>query len=356
MTFSTTSKIDLASSDQSQLLYFERISQIKKIPIRGSFELLFRCNLKCVHCYLPKGYLKSADELSFEDICHIIDEICESGCIWLQFTGGEPLLRNDFLDIYKYAKSKGFLISIFTNGTLITQEIVDCLKEYPPYCVEVSLYSLIKKTYESITGTQESFERCLQGISMLVEAGISVKIKTVLMIANKNQIADIAKYAHRLGVEYKVFPIIIPTLDGSKDPCLLRVSTEDVTNLINIIDKNSDKHIFNLKYDSNTLKNEHLSSCGAGLNSFHIDALGNLTPCVILRTFTYDLRYGSFQDGWHKLVDYMNTFNLKYMKNDKYNNIQFYNNMQYNALYYNCPGCLYLEHKKNGLCRNTHEP
>ena len=168
------------------------------------------------------------------------------------------MLRHDFINIYKYAKSKGFLISIFTNGTLITEEFINCLKEFPPYCIEVSLYSLSKETYESITRTPESFQKCIKGINMLVEAGISVKIKTVLMIANKNQICDMAKYAHSLGVEYKVFSGIIPKLDGSKDPCFLRVSSEDITDLINIIDVNSDKQMFNSNYDNYAQNNEYL--------------------------------------------------------------------------------------------------
>ena len=249
----------------------------------------------------------------------------------------EPLLRSDFLDIYKYAKSKGFLISIFTNGTLITQELVNCLKELPPYCVEISLYSLTKKTYEYITGTSESFEKCLQGINMLVEAGISVKIKTVLMIENKHQIIDIAKYAHSLGVEYKVFPRIIPKLNGSKDPCLLRVSFDDVNNLINIIDTNSDQEACNLNYNNNISKNEYLP-CSAGLNSFHVDASGNLTPCVILRTFAYNILSGSFYIGWQKMVDYMSSLSFKEMKIDKYDETE------YKLICNHCPGLAYLEH------------
>lgn len=337
MTYSTTSKVDSVSLGKTDLLDFECAAQRKKIPIRGSIELLFGCNLKCIHCYIPEELKKSLGELSFEEICRVLDEIFESGCIWLQLTGGEPLLRHDFLDIYRYAKSKGFLISIFTNGTLITPKFINCLKELPPYCVEISLHSLTKKTYESITRHPGSFQKCIQGINMLVDAGIPVKIKTILMIANKEEIVDMAEYAHRLGVEYQVFSGIIPKLDGSKDPCLLRVSPEDVTNLINIINTNSGKQICNSKYDNNTTNNTYLP-CNAGVSSFHIDAAGNLTPCVIIRTFTYDLRLGSFQEGWRKLVDYRSSLNLKNMGTNKYDEIESH------LVCGHCPGWAYLEH------------
>ena len=79
----------------------------------GQFELTHRCNLRCQHCYIVRNNKKA--ELTYKEICRVIDEVRKEGCLWLCLTGGEPLLREDFLDIYSYAYKKGFIITIFTN-------------------------------------------------------------------------------------------------------------------------------------------------------------------------------------------------------------------------------------------------
>src|SRR4030042_3273966 len=90
----------------------------RRIPTDGSIEVTARCNLRCVHCYinLPlNDHAAQEKELSYKEFCNIIDQIVDEGCLWLLLTGGEPFIRQDFLDIYTYAKKKGMLITIFTN-------------------------------------------------------------------------------------------------------------------------------------------------------------------------------------------------------------------------------------------------
>ena len=142
-------------------------TQNKRIPLDGTFELTFRCNLKCKHCYCnqPVNDKKiKKQELSTEEIFRVFDEISEAGCFWLLISGGEPLLREDFEDIYIYAKRKGMLITLFTNGTLVNTKIAEMLKDYPPFLVEITLYGATAKTYEKITGVQGSFTQCIKGI------------------------------------------------------------------------------------------------------------------------------------------------------------------------------------------------
>jgi MoaA/NifB/PqqE/SkfB family radical SAM enzyme len=115
-------------------------------PMVGQFELTHRCNLRCRHCYIVRDTTKA--ELTYEEICRIIDEFHKEGCLWLCLTGGEPLLREDFLDIYSYAYKKGFIITIFTNAALLNEKMAKYLSRFPPFCIEVTLNGVTRKTYE----------------------------------------------------------------------------------------------------------------------------------------------------------------------------------------------------------------
>jgi radical SAM protein with 4Fe4S-binding SPASM domain len=269
----------------------------ERIPIDGSFELTFRCNLKCAHCYAV--YDPKKKDMTYKEICHILDEITDAGCLWLLITGGEPFVRNDFLDIYTYAKKKGLIITLFTNGTLVTSEIADYLKEWPPFVVEISLYGISEETYERVTGVPGSFERCIKGISLLLEKKIPLKLKTMVMTLNQNEVWDIKKYAEDLGVEFRFDPILNPRLDGSKEPCKLRISPEEVVKF-DLADAKRLKELreFCEKFWGSA-KSDKLYVCGAGLNSFHINPYGELSICIMSRVPGYNLRQGTFQEGYY---------------------------------------------------------
>ena len=118
-------------------------------------------------------------ELTYEEHCRLLDEITEAGCLWLLYTGGEIFARKDFLDIYTYAKQKGLLIGLFTNGTLITPKIADHLAEWRPFMIEITLYGRTRETYEQLTGIPGSYDRCMRGIRLLMERGLPLALKTV---------------------------------------------------------------------------------------------------------------------------------------------------------------------------------
>ena len=134
----------------------------RRVPLAGTIELTRRCNHHCRHCYnnLPAGDSKAlAEELNTDELLRILDELAASGCVWLLFTGGEILLRPDFLEIYIYAKERGFLITLFTNGTLITPQLADELARRRPFSIEITLYGATPETYERVTGVPGSFSR-----------------------------------------------------------------------------------------------------------------------------------------------------------------------------------------------------
>ena len=107
-----------------------------------------------MHCYnnLSSAQAAPEGELTYEEHCRILDEITEAGCLWLLFTGGEIFARKDFLRIYTYAKKKGLIITLFTNGTLIDEQVADTLADWWPFLVEITIYGRTKETFERVTG------------------------------------------------------------------------------------------------------------------------------------------------------------------------------------------------------------
>ncbi len=271
----------------------------------GSIEVTPYCNMKCVHCYVSHCHWEG-HILSYAEFCRILDEVAEEGCLWLLLTGGEPLLRDDFLDIYTYAKKKGIFITIFTNGTLITPDVARYLHDWPPKLVEISIYGATKATHESVTGVTGSFERCLRGIELLVEQGIKLNLKTVVMTLNKHECWEMKKLAKSFGLPFRFDPILNPELDGSRHPYDLRLTPEEVLTLDMEDPDRREEWIKGFQKRASLPKRgpfrDTVYLCGAGRFRFHMDAFGGLQACMITRQPSYDLRHGSFREGWQHFL------------------------------------------------------
>jgi len=301
--------MDTVSYEDFALGISHRVSG-KRIPLRGTIEVTRRCPLACAHCYnnLPLTDQQALDgELSYEEHCGILDEIVESGCFWLLYTGGEIFARQDFIDIYRYAKKKGLLITLFTNAVLINQKIADSLAEYPPHYIEISLYGRTKKTYEKVTGRPGSFRRCMRGIELLIERGMDVKLKTVTMTLNKHEIWEMKRFVEEeLGLEFRFDAMINPRLDGSQNPLALRLTPEEVVALdLQDPERLAEWNRFcehHIGPPADPKHSHDLYQCGGGVGSFAIDPSGNLTLCGMSASDIYDLRQGTFRDGWEDFI------------------------------------------------------
>lgn len=306
----------------------------KRIPYSGVIELSFKCNLSCAHCYVshpPEG-----KELTCQQICDILDAVVSEGCLWLLITGGEPLIRDDFLDIYAYAKKKGLLISLFTNGTLITEEIANYLKEWPPDKVEITLHGITKETYERVTGISGSFERCMRSIRLLLERKIYLNLKTSVMTLNKDEIWQIKRYADELGCHFRCDGLLHAGLNGDKNPCKVRISPEELVKLDREDEEASKEWIEFCQKFWGPVQSGKLYNCGAGLNSFHIDPYGKMSVCGTSRIPNYDIRRGAFQEGFYNFFPKILAQTLK----DKQNKCD---QCEMLALCGQCPGLAQLE-------------
>ena len=288
----------------SKRLHDKVVSQ--RIPITGSIEVTARCNLRCAHCYinLPAGDRQAQErELTYRELCDILDQIVDEGCLWLLLTGGEPFVRPDFLDIYTYAKKKGLLTSLFTNGITITPRIADYLAEWCPFSVEITLYGYTQEVYERVTGVPGSYEHCMRGIELLLERDIPLRLKTSLLTLNKHEVGDMQAYAEGLGVQYRFDPVLSMRIDGSRQPAQYRLSPQEVVEL-DLADEKRIKAWRELwdRLGGPPAQLEYLYQCGAGIGSFHIDPYGQLSVCMMSRVPSYDLLRGTFHEGWHDFL------------------------------------------------------
>jgi radical SAM protein with 4Fe4S-binding SPASM domain len=278
----------------------------KRVPMQVSIEVTRRCPLECQHCYnnLPMGDQEARSrEMTTEEHFKMLDELVEMGCFWLLYTGGEIFARKDFLEIYTYAKKKGFLITLFTNGTLITEKIADYLLEWPPFAIEITLYGRTRETYEALTMIPGSYDRCLRGIKLLKERNLPLKLKTVATSINKHEIAAMQRFAEdELGVEFKADGQINPRIDCSQSPLAVRLIPEEVVAL----DMHTPKAVNEYRKLAKRGLEEpaRLSTintvyfCGGGQKSFAINADGEMTICVTSQQERFAIRQGGLKPVW----------------------------------------------------------
>jgi radical SAM protein with 4Fe4S-binding SPASM domain len=278
----------------------------QRAPMQVSIEVTRRCPLECQHCYnnLPMGDQDARGrEMTTSEHFHMLDELCEMGCFWLLYTGGEIFARKDFLEIYTYAKTKGFLITLFTNGTLITERIADYLKEWPPFSIEITLYGRTRETYEELTMIPGSYERCLRGIQLLRERGLPLKLKTVATSINKHEVCAMRQFAEEeLGVEFKMDGQVNPRIDCSQSPLAVRLSPEEVVALDLHAPKGASEYRRLAARDRqsppNLEQNDTVYFCGGGMSGFAINAYGEMGICVISQQETFDVRSLGLRHVW----------------------------------------------------------
>ncbi len=283
--------------------FFERLAASgKRIPLSGSLEVTFRCNLRCVHCYLGdfRNGIAGRKELSKEEICGILDQVADAGTLWFLFTGGEPFIRPDFLEIYRYAAHKGLILTVFTNGTLLTERIVKELADLPPKLIEITLYGATEQTYERITGVKGSYARCMRGIDLILEHGLPLGLKTIMMKDNYEEFDKIKTFITSKGLNFHYDPLLVGALDKSTSTFPQRLSPDEIV-AIELANQNIQAELESMLERNKQIRfdNNSLYICGAGNNTFHIDPYGSLSPCLLSRDPQFDLTKGTFQEGWN---------------------------------------------------------
>ncbi|MBI4229576.1 MAG: radical SAM protein [Planctomycetes bacterium] len=279
-----------------------------RIPVEGTLELTYRCNLACVQCYcnLPAGDEEARrKELTTPEVYRILDGIAEAGCLWLLLTGGEILLRKDFLEIYAYAKRKGFLLTLFTNGAGITARIADALASEPPFAIEITLYGASEGTYRRVTGRSGQYARVLAGIERILERRLPLALKSTIVEQNEPDLPAMREFAHARGLSFRYSAELHPRTDDPGGVVGDRLTPEAALELDRADPERWEelRKLFTVE-DRSRLSNRSpsLFICYAGVSGFHINPYGRLQFCPSIEALGHDLRKVPFAEAWRRFA------------------------------------------------------
>ncbi|MFA5168826.1 MAG: radical SAM protein [Candidatus Omnitrophota bacterium] len=305
----------------------------KRIPLYGQIELTYRCPSDCIHCYCtnqPEGEL----EPSFWK--GVIDQVHALGGIGLTFTGGEVFVYPNFLDIYRYARNKGFLINVFTSGGKINKATLDYLEKEPPLSIEITLNSLDRSNYERITRTKGLFDTVMRNIKEMKRRKLPLILKCNGLKENKDEILNIKKFTEELlgKGRFKFDSFVFPGLNGEHEPKAHRLSPKEIAEI-----ENSDSDMIaekkkQLDHQAGFFNPDGLYHCNSWLACYFINPQGILQPCHLIKECSTDLKKETFKEGFDRFRDLLK---LKYKTDSKCIKCEL------KEFCYKCPARAFLE-------------
>lgn len=249
-------------------------------------DLTNKCNERCIHCYHPFDQYDYSKELSFNEITELIDEAYELGVFSVTLSGGESLLRKDFFDIVKYISDKGMLITLFTNGMLLTEQNVKRLAEYRINVVSISIYGDIASVHDRITRVEGSFERTLKGIEQLKKYNLAFDLKCMVLAENADRLMQIRNFCENLnyGLKCTLDFTLCGKINGDCKVFEHRISTDKLKNIF----YTDPEYYIGKKENFNRTPESY--TCNAGRHGLYCSADGEIYPCVSFRLYLCDFR------------------------------------------------------------------
>lgn len=308
-------------------------AQKRRKPFSIMFELTYRCNFKCLHCYIS-GSHEEKKELSTKQIFSILDELNEMEVFIIGFTGGEPLIREDIFEILDYASKSGFKYVLLTNGYLIDEKVAKKIKKVNVDKVDITFNAMDPEIFDGITQVKGSFKRVKKAIEILKEKGIQVEIKSTCMRINKDEIIKASKFARSLDILYRIDGEILPC----RDSCTTwvdkySISVEEYENLRRKVHREMFEG--NRPEAKTPRRRDRMFNCGVGQTAFSINPYGRMNFCLEIDYPRCNILSKSAKNCWEKIKKEV----------DKLNNIEDFVCKDCDLFDYCawCPGRSYLE-------------
>jgi len=296
---------------------FIRRTVDKHLPVNVHFDLTYRCNERCIHCYLDH---EDYGEMTTAEVRAALDQLAAAGALFLTFSGGEIFLRKDLFELLQYARKLHFDLSLKTNALLVNEERAAQLRTVGVRRIQISVYSADPAVHDAITQVPGSLARSLEAIALLRRHGLQVKIACPLMKENLLAYRDVMKLAEELGVPYILDLTITPMMNGDRDTLthrnaaeeLLPVLTDAKLNQYLMARGNDCGHAEGLgsgntharpigSATSSGIESDAYDGipCSAGHNSLYISPYGDVFPCVQLVVPAGNLRRQRFEEIWY---------------------------------------------------------
>lgn len=292
-------------SGGERLLAMRRRASVEGIPLHATLELTRRCSIRCVHCYVLPNAKPPETELSTADWLALAREAADAGCYSMLLTGGEPLLRKDFADIYLGIRNMGVHVMIFTNATRVDERIVEILRSAQPMGIEVTVYGATPETYKRVTGRGEFYDDAMRGIARMRKAGLPVRLKTVLMQDNRHEFEAIRALAAEGERPVRFDSVIQPRFPGDKEMLRLRVPPAEVVELefSAVPELAGQWRDLRKRYEKRTAAptGTPLYTCAAGIISFYVTAQGQMQPCVAASRYAVRYERGKLRDAFRTM-------------------------------------------------------
>jgi len=264
------------------------------IPLSVHFDLTYRCNERCVHCYLDHD---DHGEMTTGEVKGVLDELAAAGTFFLIFSGGEIFLRKDLFDLVAYARGLQFDVKLKTNGVLVRERHAARIRELGVRQVQLSVYSHRPEVHDAITKVPGSLARTLTAIRLLSAHGVHVTMANVLMRQNAADYPGVRALASELGVECTIDPTITPKMDGDTAVVELRLGAPQLLRVFR--DKSLVGDDF-MTPPSSPIDEDTLDGrpCSAGHTFCYISPYGDVYPCVQFPLPSGNVRQQRFEAIW----------------------------------------------------------
>lgn len=288
------------------------------------WELTYRCNLKCRHCYICQD--KTGVEFSFKKAKSIIDELKSMGCLYLILSGGEIFMREDFFDIASYARRQDFALRLMTNGTLINESVGKDIASLHPLTVEMSIYAANKDLHDAITSVAGSFDKTIKAIELLRRIGIKVVVKFLIMKDNVGEFSAVKSLAEEIGADFVFDYCVVSKNDNSSSPLEYRLDRRGIKDFL----------IANHIVLNEKEAGDYTLLCSAGLNNIFITPYLDVYPCIGLNLKAGNLRKQTLREIWASR-------GLSFVRNIKFSELYKCKNCSSRQFCYRCAGIALVE-------------
>jgi AdoMet-dependent heme synthase len=309
------------------------------IPLSAHLDITWRCNERCVHCYLDHD---APGEMTTEEIKDVIRQLAENGTFFLNISGGEPLLRRDCFEILEYARALRFNVKLKTNAVMIGPKQADRLKELGIEQIQISIYSHRAEVHDAITKLPGSLRRSIEAIKRLKAHGLKVSISNVLMRQNYSDAKGVMQLAKDLGVEFNVDPTITPKINGDRSILDLNILGDDLKEVFR-----TEEFVGNVGEfcapapapDEDILDG---TSCSAGHTLIYISPFGDVYPCVQFPMPCGNVRTKSVHDIWYGSSE------LNELRSVRVRDLPTCSSCSHVSSCSRCPGLAYMEGNMRG--------